>query len=89
MWKQHYHPCISLSPLYYFSAVLEKYMPNYNPWLQGLSMHVLKMIVAILYYQASKLYSSQKLLNLFSSSFPLVLAVGIMNPWFLWPSYAF
>ena len=39
-------------------------------------MHVLKMIVAILFHQASKLYSS-KLAQLISSSFLLFLALGI------------
>ena len=47
-----------------------------------------EMIVAILYHQASKLYSS-KLARLISSSFLLVLGVGIMRPWFLWPLCAF
>ena len=61
---------------------LEKCNADYNPWLQCLSMHVLKMIVAILYHQASKLYSS-KLAQLISSSFLLVLGIGIMRPWFL------
>ena len=67
---------------------LEKCNADYNPWLQCLSMHVLKMIVAILFHQASKLYSS-KLAQLISSSFLLFLALGIMRPWFLWPLCAF
>lgn len=46
-------------------------------------MHVLKMIVAILYHQDSKLYSS-KLAQLIFLILPPVLAVGVMSPWILW-----
>lgn len=78
----HYHPCIT--SLWF----LEKCNPDYNPWLQCLSMHVLKMIVAILYHQDSKLYSS-KLAQLIFLILPPVLAVGVMSPWILWWWYAF